>query len=162
MVPGVFLLNLGIPGARIDLIKKQVRLAIQARYKANLVTVWTGGNDLVHGDNPTWFQQDLHFIMQNVKRKSSTIVVANLLDLTQFPRFRQSPNLAVTIERVRQYNDAIAAEARSIDAPNIDVFAQPVRQDLVFDLDGSHPNDAGHREIARLFLEKILPLIGGK
>jgi lysophospholipase L1-like esterase len=162
-MPGVFLLNLGIPGARIDLIKEQVRLAIQARYKANLVTVWTGGNDLVHGDDPKRFQEDLRFIMQNLKKDiSSTIVVANLPNLTQLPRFRQNPTPFVTVERVRQFNDAIAAEARAIDAPIVDLFAQPVRQDLVFDIDGFHPNDAGHREIARLFLGKILPLIGTK
>jgi lysophospholipase L1-like esterase len=160
---GVFLLNLGIPGARIDLIKEQVRLPIQARYKANIVTLWTGGNDLVHGDDPKRFQEDLRFIVQNVKEKiAGTIVVANLPDLTQLPRFRQSPNPTVTIQRVRQYNEAIAAEARAINAPIVDLFAHPVRQDLVFDLDGFHPNDAGHREIARLFLDKILPLIGSK
>jgi lysophospholipase L1-like esterase len=56
----------------------------------------------------------------------------------------------------------MATEARAIDAPMVDLFAQPVRQDLVFDVDGFHPNDACHREIARLFLEKILPLIGTK
>jgi hypothetical protein len=63
-MPGVFLPNLGIPGARIDLIKEQVRLAIQARYKANLVTVWTGRNDLVHGDDPKRFHEDLRFILK--------------------------------------------------------------------------------------------------
>lgn len=159
-MPGVFLLNLGIPGARIDLIKEQVRLAIQARYKANLVTLWTGGNDLVHGDDPKRFQEDLRFILQSVKKDiSSRLVVANLPDLTQLPRFRQTPNPAVTAERVRQYNQAIATEARAIEAPIVDLFAQPVRADLVFDVDGFHPNDAGHREIARLFLDKIVPLI---
>jgi lysophospholipase L1-like esterase len=162
-MPGVFLLNLGIPGARIDLIKEQVRLAIQARYKANVVTLWTGGNDLVHGDDPKRFQEDLRFILQHVKKDiSNTIVIANLPDLTQLPRFRQNPNPVVTVERVRQFNQAIATEARAIDAPMVDLFAQPVRQDLVFDVDGFHPNDAGHREIARLFLEKALPLIGAK
>ena len=162
-MPGVFLLNLGIPGARIDLIKEQIRLAAQARYKANVVTLWTGGNDLVHGDDPKRFQEDLRFILQHLRKDiSKTIVVANLPDLTQLPRFRQSPNPVVTAERVRQFNQAIATEARAIDAPMVDLFAQPVRQDLVFDADGFHPNDAGHRELARLFLEKMLPLIGAK
>lgn len=162
-MPGVFLLNLGIPGARIDLIKEQVRLAIQAGYKANLVTVWTGGNDLVHGDDPARFQEDLRFILQNVKKDiSNTVVVANLPNLTQLPRFLQNPSPAVTVERVRQFNEAIGAEARAIEAPLVDLFAQPIRQDLVFDVDGFHPNDAGHREIARLFLEKIVRLIGTK
>lgn len=32
-------------------------------------------------------------------------------------------------------------------------------KDLVFDLDGFHPNEAGHRELARLFLDLIFPLV---
>jgi lysophospholipase L1-like esterase len=126
-MPGVFLLNLGIPGARIDLIKEQVRLAVQAKYKANLVTIWTGGNDLVHGDDPKRFQEDLRFILQNVKKDiSSTIVIANLPDLAQLPRFRQNPKSGGAVERVRQFNKAIATEARAIDAPN-GRFVRPTR-----------------------------------
>ncbi len=41
----------------------------------------------------------------------------------------------------------------------VDLFASPVREDLVFDLDGFHPNDAGHREIAAQFLRVILPAL---
>ncbi|HMD80916.1 MAG TPA: hypothetical protein VKE92_06385, partial [Anaerolineales bacterium] len=41
-MPGVFLMNLGVPAARIDLIKEEVRLAAQVGTKAQLVTLWTG------------------------------------------------------------------------------------------------------------------------
>ena len=57
-MPGTFLINLGVPGARIDLIKEQVRVAKQLGTKADLVTLWTGTNDLVHGDDPRKFQED--------------------------------------------------------------------------------------------------------
>jgi lysophospholipase L1-like esterase len=160
-LPGVALLNLGIPGARIDLIKEQVRIATKVGTKANLITFWTGGNDLIHGDDPKTFQEDLRFTLQNLKKEvSDAIVVANLPDLTKLPRFRfrQDPN--VTIERVRAFNRAIEEEARAVDARLVDLFAQPVLEDLVFDIDGFHPNDAGHRELARLFLGEILPLLG--
>ena len=160
-VPGVALINLGVPGARIHLIKEQVRIALQVGTKANLVTLWTGANDLVHGDDPKTFQEDLRFILQNVRKTvSKTIVVANLPDLTQLPRFRSNPSPAVTIERVRAFNRAIEQEAKDVDAPVVNLFAQPVREDLVFDPDGFHPNDAGHREIARLFLEVIRLKLG--
>ena len=162
-MPGVFLLNLGIPGARIDLIKEQVRLAVQARYKANLVTIWTGGNDLVHGDDPKRFHEDLRFILQNVKKDiSSTIVIANLPDLAQLPRFRQNPNPVVPSSAFVNLIRPSPQKRGPLTRPMVDLFVQPVRQDLVFDVDGFHPNDAGHREIARLFLQKILPLIGAK
>ena len=78
----------------------------------------------------------------------------------QLPRFRSNPSPAVTIERVRAFNRAIEQEAKDVDAPVVNLFAQPVREDLVFDLDGFHPNDAGHREIARLFLEAIRLKLG--
>lgn len=162
-LPGVFLINLGVPGARIDLIKEQVRVAKQLGTKANVVTLFTGGNDLVHGDDPKIFQQDLRFILETLQKNvSKTIVVANLPDLTQLPRFRTNPSPAVTLERVRAFNRAIEEEARAVNAPLVDLFSQPVREEWIFDLDGFHPNDAGHREIARLFLQVILPKLGVK
>jgi lysophospholipase L1-like esterase len=159
--PGVALLNLGIPGARIDLIKEQVRLASQVGTKANLVTLWTGANDLVHGDDPRTFQEDLRFILQNLSTNvSKVIVVANLPDLTQFSRSRFNQSPFVTIERVGAFNRAIEQEVRAVDALLVDLFTQPVLEELIFDLDGFHPNDAGHRELARLFLQKLLPALG--
>ena len=160
-IPGVFLINLGVPGARIDLIKEQVRVAKQLGTKANLVTLWTGANDLVHGDDPRAFQEDLRFLLHTVRDSiSKTVVVANLPDLTQLPRFRTTPNPSVTLDRVKAYNRAIEQEAASVDASLVNLFAQPVREDLIFDIDGFHPNDAGHRELARLFLQVILPRLG--
>ncbi len=160
-IPGVFLVNLGVPGARIDVIKEQARVARQLGTKANLVTLWAGANDLVHGDDPKVFQEDLRALLGIVRESiSNTIVIANLPDLTKLPRFRSAPDPAVTADRVRLYNRAIEAEAGSAGALLVDLFAQPVRDDLVFDLDGFHPNDAGHREIARQFLAVILPKLG--
>jgi len=157
------MVNLGVPGARVDLIKEQVRVATQINTKAHLVTLWTGTNDLVHGDDPKTFQEDLRSILQNVRKSiTKTIVVANLPDLTQLPRFRSNPSPVVTIGRVQAFNRAIEQEARAADAALVNLFAEPVRDDLVFDLDGFHPNDAGHREIARLFLQVILPKLGLK
>jgi len=161
--PGVALLNLGVPGARIDLIKEQVQLAMRVHAKANLITLWAGGNDLIHGDDPKTFQEDLRFILQSLhKDVSKVIVIANLPDLTQLPRFQANPSPVVTLERVRAFNRVIEQEARAVGAPLVDLFDQPVREDLVSDLDGFHPNDAGHREIARLFLQMILPALGVK
>ena len=160
---GVFLINLGIPGARIDLIKEQVRVAKQLGTKANLVTIWTGGNDLVHGDDPKTFRQDLQFILQTLREDvSPNIVIGNLPDLTRLPRYQRNPDPRVNLARVNAYNEAIAQEARDVKASVVDLFAQPVREELIFDVDGFHPNDAGHREIARLFLQAILAKLGVK
>ncbi len=158
---GVFLINLGIPGARIDLIKEQVRLAKQLGTKANLVTVWTGANDILRGDDPKTFRQDLRFLLQMLRDDvSDNIVIGNLPDLTRLPRFQRAPDQRVTLARITAYNDAIAQEARDAGAAVVDLFAQPVREELILDVDGFHPNDAGHREIARLFLQSILTKLG--
>ena len=154
--PGVFLVNLGVPGARIDLIKEQVRVARQLGTKANLVTLWTGANDLVHGDDPHVFQEDLRALLGIVKKDiSRTIVVANLPDLTMLPRFRTAPNPSVTAARIETFNRVIAEETSTAGGALVDLHASAVRDDLVFDVDGFHPNNAGHREIARQFLLMI-------
>lgn len=162
-MPGVFLINLGIPGARIDLIKEQVRVAKQLGTKANLVTIWTGANDLVHGDDPKKFREDLRSILRMLRDDvSKDIVIGNLPDLTRLPRFQRAPDARVTSAQVNAYNEAISREARDVNASVVDLFAQPIREEWIFDLDGFHPNDAGHREIARLFLQAIATKLGLK
>jgi lysophospholipase L1-like esterase len=157
-MPGVFLVNLGVPGARVDLIKEQVRVAKQLRTKADLVTVWTGANDLVNGDDPKQFQEGLRAVLSMVKEDiSRSIVVANLPDLTLLPRFRTSPSPTVTPARIEAFNRVIAEETSSAGASLVDLQASPVKDDLVFDVDGFHPNNAGHRELARQFLQVVLP-----
>ena len=90
---------------------------------------------------------------------SQAIVVANVPDLTQLPRFRTSPSPTVTTTRIDAFNRAIAEETRSAGGSLVDLHASPVRDDLVFDVDGFHPNNAGHREIARQFLQVALPIV---
>jgi lysophospholipase L1-like esterase len=135
-------------------------VAKQLGTKADLVTLWTGANDLVNGDDPKQFQQELRGLLGIVKEDiSRTIVVANLPDLTMLPRFRTSPNPSVTLARIEAFNRAIAEETRSAGGALLDLHASPVRDDLVFDVDGFHPNNAGHREISRQFLQVILPKV---
>lgn len=161
---GVTLLNLGIPGERIGAIKETVRVAVlQVGLTPKLVTLWTGANDLIAGDDPRVFQSDLRFILQNLHKSSdAVIVIANLPDLTQLPRFKEQPSAVVTVARVSAFNKAIATEAAAVNVPVVDLFAQPLRDKLVSDLDGFHPNNEGHAEIAMLFLEVILPKLGVK
>jgi lysophospholipase L1-like esterase len=89
-------------------------------------------------------------------------VIGNVPDLTRLPRFQRAPDPHVTLARVNAYNEGIALEASDVSASVVDLFAQPVREEFIFDVDGFHPNDAGHREISRLFLQVILPKLGVK
>jgi len=135
-------------------------VAKQLGTKADLVTLWTGANDVVNGDDPKQFQERLRALLRMVKEDiSRTIVVANLPDLTQLPRFRTSPNPTVTPARIEAFNRIIEEETRSAGGSLVDLQASPIRDDLVFDVDGFHPNNAGHRELARQFLQVILPKV---
>lgn len=93
---------------------------------------------------------------------SPNIVIGNLPDLAQLPRFQRAPDARVAVAKVNAYNDAISREARAANAAVVDFFVQPVREEWVFGLDGFHPNDAGHREIGRLFLQVIRTKLGLK
>ena len=88
------------------------------------------------------------------------IVAANIPDLTELPRFRDDPDDDVTRERIEEFNEAIAARAEDHDVLLVDLYSEPVEDDLVSDRDGFHPNNEGHREIAGRFLEVILPALG--
>ena len=162
--PGVGLLKLGVPTERIGAIKETVRVGVlQVGLKPNLITLWTGANDLIAGDDPREFQSDLRFILQNLRKTTSAvIVIANLPLLTKLPRFRDQPSPVVTLDRVRAFNQAITQEASALKVPVVDLFTQASSDNLVSDLDGFHPNNEGHREIALLFLEVILPKLGVK
>jgi lysophospholipase L1-like esterase len=157
-IPGVLLLNLGVPGARTAVVMEQARLARQGGITADLVTLWTGANDLIGGEDPQHFRDELRALVSLVKEDlSDTVILATLPDLTQLPRFRERPSPSVTQERLARFNRVIVQEAWRADAKLVDLFASPVRGELIFGPDGFHPNNAGHREIARQFLHAILP-----
>lgn len=107
------------------------------------------------------FQNELAEIFEQVRdRTDGLVVAANIPDLTELPRFRADPDDDVTRERVQEFNDAIAEQAEDHDVLVVDLFGEPVEDDLVSDVDGFHPNTEGHRRIAEEFLEVILPALG--
>jgi acyl-CoA thioesterase I len=89
----------------------------------------------------------------------AVLVMANVPDLTRLPRFAARPEPAVTTERIRTFNTAIARQAGRYRVPLVDLFAQPVDAALV-SADGFHPSNTGHARIAQLFLDTLLPGLG--
>lgn len=160
-IPGTFLVTLALPGARIDALIDQIRLAKHFHGEADMATVWVGANDLVHGDDPSRFQSDLRQLLRTLQSSvSRTVVIANLPDLTQVTAFRASPNPAVTRARVESFNRAIKVEAPYVNASIVDVFAESSPEDFAFDDDGFHPTKSGHRHMANLFRKVILERVG--
>jgi acyl-CoA thioesterase I len=157
----VFLAPLAIPGAGTEQLDAALELFLETGIEPNLVTVWTGANDVISGEGADDFEDDLEELFERLReRTDGAIVAANIPDLTQLPRFRDDPDEDVTRERIEAFNEVLAEQADDHDVLLVDLFAEPVEDNLVSDEDGFHPNDEGHRRIADEFLEVILPALG--
>jgi lysophospholipase L1-like esterase len=160
-VDEVFLANLGVPGADAEQIDQALELFLKSEVEPNLVTVWAGANDVIQGEDVDDFEDEIEAIFGRVRdRSDGLIVAANIPDLTELPRFRDNPDDNVTRERIEEFNQAIAAQAEDNDVLLVDLYSEPVEDDLVSDRDGFHPNNEGHQKIADQFLKVILPALG--
>jgi lysophospholipase L1-like esterase len=160
-VDEVFLAPLAIPGAGTEQLDAALELLLETEIEPNLVTVWTGPNDVIRGEDVDDFQNELEELFERLRdRTDGVIVAANIPDLTELPRFREDPDDNVTRERIEEFNDVIAEQAEDHDVLLVDLYGEPVEDDLVSGEDGFHPNDEGHQRIADEFLDVILPALG--
>lgn len=154
----VRLLNLAIPGGTTRDLRRALELALRKEVKPDLVTVWTGANDLIDGKAPEDFEKDLSVILRVLRDKSSAfIAIADIPDLTRIPRFRASPSPVVTSTRIAAFNRVIEKQANAFDVPIVRLSKEEITDELLSDVDGFHPSDQGHRLIAQLFLRTIVP-----
>jgi lysophospholipase L1-like esterase len=154
----VELINLGIPGAEIRTIDEALQTALRATPKPDVVTVWTGPNDVVAGTDPRAFEDVLRRMLSSLREKTKAfVVIANVPDLTRLPRFVEHPSTAVTTPRILAFNTAIERQALGFNVPVVHLYEQPFMEHYVSDIDGFHPSNAGHAAIAELFLRVILP-----
>jgi lysophospholipase L1-like esterase len=160
-LPTVDLLNLGIPGAMADDIFRALELALRIGIQPDLVTLWTGANDLTGGEDPAAFEANLEAILAAlVIQTDALVVIADLPDLTRLPRFVAEPRASVTPERVAAFNQAIDRQALAAGVQVVRLSRLPITDDLSSDLDGFHPSNEGHLQIAQAFLAVILPALG--
>jgi lysophospholipase L1-like esterase len=158
----VDLRNLGIPAAETDIIREEVELFLSGIELGivgdpDLVTMWLGANDIISGVDPMDFESELEALLQDLfDRTTAFIVIANIPDLTQLPRFVENPSNNVTIERVNSFNAIIEGLAQDFGIPVVDLFAEGIMDSQVSDVDGFHPSNEGHQRIAELFLDIIL------
>ncbi len=157
----VSLLNLGIPTADIPAIKKSAKTALKRDKDIDLITIWTGANDLIGGNDVNEFEEYLESMLRRIRNKSfAFIVIMNLPELTQIKRFREDPDNDVTVERVAAFNAAITRQANAYNVPIVDFYKAAPGDMLVSKKDGFHPNNDGHQKIADLYLQIILPKFG--
>jgi acyl-CoA thioesterase-1 len=154
----VRLLNLGIPGGTTRDLRQGLQLALRRQIKPDLVTIWTGANDIIDGQDPEDFEKELSALLRDLRDKTSSfIVIADIPDLTRSPRFKVQPSRVVTSERIAAFNRVIAKQADVFNVPVVRLSREEVTDELVSDIDGFHPSNRGHRMIAQLFLKAILP-----
>lgn len=157
----VVLGNLAVPNAGTEQLEGALELFFETEAAPGLVTVWTGANDVIRGEDVDDFEDDLEDIFDTLRDQTDgVIVVGNIPDLTLLPRFRDAPDEDVTRERIKEFNEAIADQAEDYDVLLVDLYSLAITDDLVSDRDGFHPNTAGHRRIADEFLKVILPALG--
>ncbi|MBE0598934.1 MAG: hypothetical protein IH614_16895 [Desulfuromonadales bacterium] len=157
----VELFNLGIPGALADDIVGALDLALLTGIRPDLVTLWTGANDLTRGRLPADFASDLDTILGRLRGETDSLIfLGDLPDLTALPRFVAEPDSDVTLERVAAFNAVIVEQAARHGAALVPLSALPVEGELTSDVDGFHPSNAGHVAIAEAFLAVIRPALG--
>ncbi|MBN8548091.1 MAG: hypothetical protein J0M12_02120 [Deltaproteobacteria bacterium] len=148
--------NLGVPGIEIGGIV-DVEKPLATRANPDLITLFTGGNDLVDGTSASDFQEKLDGLIADLQGTNAFIVIADLPDLTRLPRFIDDPDSDVTPQNVAAYNAAINAVANKYGIPVARLSSEAPDDRYVSDEDGFHPNDQGHKRMAELFYAIIGP-----
>lgn len=153
------LMNYGVPDIQIGGIVDVELKLLDLGHKPNLVTLFTGTNDIIEGDSSSSFDKNLESILNHLQKiENVKIFIADLPDLTKLPRFKKEPDGNVTSTRIQEFNNVIHNQAGAFNAVLIKLSDEKPDDSLISN-DGFHPNNGGYRRIADLFLQEILPVI---
>ncbi len=157
----VKLINLGIPGATIDIIEN-IELPLAKQSTADVVTIFIGGNDINKGVSVEKFSKNLRSIVLGVTTNTNAFtVIANLPDISKLPSYIEKPKADVTTAVVLAYNSEIKKIANEFGIPVVDLYSEPLAGYLISS-DGFHPNNEGYDKMATKFLNIILPFLGSQ
>jgi lysophospholipase L1-like esterase len=151
------LINLGIPGATVDLALRD-ELPIALHTTPDLVTIWLGVNDFDAHLPPAEFARKLTTLINSLRSVTAgRIYVGNLPDLTLLPYFARqgSPTLR---EDVIAWNLDVERACAETGATLVDFFdgwSELAQHPEYISGDGLHPTTAGARRIADIFLTTI-------
>lgn len=151
-----------LPASELNQIKELLEESLDIGVDPDVVTILVGANDIIAGVEPDDFESDLEEVLNEIFDESSdaVIVIGNVPDLTQLPRFMDDPSDDVTPERIAAFNEAIQRQAQAFNIlPVVDLFSVMITDDFLAD-DGFHPSDEGHELVAELFLDVLLPKLG--
>jgi acyl-CoA thioesterase-1 len=157
LTPAPHLINLGIPGATVDLASR-AELPIALDAKPTLVTVWLGVNDFDDNVPLATYSQQLRALLATLTQQTSAaIYVGNLPDLSLLPHFDNRDQAALAAQ-VTAWNVAISAACTATGAHLVDIYSR--WNDLAshhdyLGPDHFHPSTLGAQRIADLFVQEI-------
>lgn len=173
---GMICRNYGIGGTRIARQKKPsdnstydldfCKRALEMNDDAEIVAVFGGTNDYGHGDapigdfsdrTPDTFYGALHYLYKNLIEKfpEAFIFVITPLHRVDDENLKGEGDKAVDVAPLREYVRIIREVAEYYSLPVLDLFADSGIQPNIpvlykkYTADGVHPNNRGHRLIAR-------------
>lgn len=155
--PSVRLINLGIPGATVELALRD-EVPIAAQTQPRLVTVLLGINDLIDGVDSSTFTRQITLLLRSLRDETSArIFVANMPDLMLMPYFANWDSFALHQE-VLAWNTAIAKAASRADAVVVDLYddwSELAANPAYVSSDGLHPSTLGAQRLAQAFAQAI-------
>ncbi|HUY98998.1 MAG TPA: GDSL-type esterase/lipase family protein [Thermomicrobiaceae bacterium] len=153
---GTQLVNLGIDGATLaDVLSQEMPIAVDTH--PDLVTLWSGVNDLRDGVSLETFGGQLDSLLGRLGGARTRVVVLDLPDLRLLPAFNGQDSAALDAT-VQRWNAVIAAAAARHGAVLVDLYAaraEFAHHPEYVSADGLHPSSAGYRRIADLVLKAI-------
>ena len=144
----VEVVNLAVSGARSRDVA-QDQLAFEGRFDVALVSV--SANDATHGVSPSDLEDDLRAILTRLEGVPKVV-------LSTTPNFRTTPALPYLVNRLFEVRAAALTTAiRKVAADYPNVRLAEINRDGTlgpeqYAEDGFHPNAAGYRVWARIFL----------
>ncbi|MGI8915497.1 MAG: SGNH/GDSL hydrolase family protein [Chloroflexota bacterium] len=159
--------NLAVSGYTILEIDRDELRQVSA-LAPDIVTLWTGGNDVIQSVETAEFGAALSHIMRLLQQSGAAVFVGTVPDLSLVPLVRAFPAW------VMPFGDPVAyARRRSRDLGEIvqrlvptyggNVVSLPMSQILadpsLVASDGFHPSDAGHRRLAEAWWAEISKLL---
>ncbi|SDI14426.1 SGNH/GDSL hydrolase family protein [Nonomuraea jiangxiensis] len=151
----VELSNLATCGARsVDVAREQLPQALDLR--PAVTTLLVGVNDTLRGRfDPPGIARDLEQVVTELGRAGSLVVTTTLPDpglLLRVPDAFRRP----LARRVRLINDIVTALAERHHTVHLDLAGNPALYDArLWSMDRLHPNERGHRMLARLAAARL-------
>lgn len=149
------LVNLGIPGVRLDeAIEVELPPALEA--KPRLVTIWLVVNDLIAGVPLTQYATHLDHLLRELAGTRARVAIGNVPDAPEALRYL-GMSAAERRARAEGWNTAIAAAARAHGATLVDLNRLwPLAQHPEYiGPDRLHPTVTGYRTLAETFLHVL-------